>query len=399
MEAMTNLYRRHADSCPGKRKGRGYTKCKCPIWQDGRVNGVRVHRAMKTNDWNRAERMLDGQEAPVPGRQKLDAAIEVYLENLRVVRKRKDSTLTSYRHVLEALRDFAAGHGATSCDQVTLPLLDQFRLSRKGRDGKEPMKGSSLRKETEHLRAFGKFCEKRGWAKANVAGDLEKVDGDSLPTLPFEDDEVDKILEACGRIGNRESQEIKDARIRIRVFVQLLLWTGLRISDAAQLRRSAVDVDTRRLTLRVMKTERPLTMRLPQWLVEDLHALPERGGAYFFWSGAGRLATVIGNLRQTLAQVFKLAGVENGHPHRFRDTYARVFLNTPGATIRDLQLKLGHSSVVVTEKHYGAFVRETQERLDAMDDKMAAESARRLAQPRREHRVRNSKGRVLTLPA
>jgi site-specific recombinase XerD len=397
-----NLYRRHKEGCPGARKGRDYTKCNCPIWKDGRVNGVRIHQSMGCKDWDRAERMLDGQEAPTPGRQRLGPAIEAYIENLRVVRKRKQSTLTSYTHVLEALRDFAAAYtpAATFCDQITLVLLDEFRLSRKGRNGKDPMKGSSLRKETEHLRAFGKFCKKRGWAKENVAGDLESVDGDSLPTLPFDDDEIDAILAACGRIGNRESQEIKDARVRIRVFVQTLLWTGLRISDAAQLERGAVNIKTRRLTLRMMKTGTLLTMRLPEWLVQDLVALPERGkGKYFFWSGEGKLATVIGNLRQTLAQVFKLADVKGGHAHRFRDTYARIFLDTPGATIRDLQLKLGHSSVVVTEKHYGAFVKETQDRLDAMDDKMAAESARRLAQPSRQHGVRNAKSNVLTLPA
>jgi integrase/recombinase XerD len=134
--------------------------------------------------------------------------------------------------------------------------------------------------------------------------------------------------------------------------------------------------------------------------VQDLHALPKRGsGKFFSWSGEGKLATVIGNVRQTLAQVFKLAEVKGGHAHRFRDTYARIFLDTPGAIIRDLQLKLGHSSVVITEKHYGAFVKETQERLDAMDDKMAAESARRLARPSRQHGVRNAKSNVLTLPA
>src|SRR5580704_17876761 len=204
-----NLYRRHKKRCPGAKKGRDYTKCTCPIWKDGRVNGVRVHESMKSKDWDRAGRMLDGQETLISGRQRLGPAIEAYVENLRVVRKRKQSTLTSYTHVLEALRDFAAAYtpSVKLCDQITLPLLDAFRLSRKGRNGKDPMKGSSLRKETEHLRAFGKFCKKRGWSKENVAGDLESVDGDSLPTLPFDDNEVDAILEACGRIGNRESQE------------------------------------------------------------------------------------------------------------------------------------------------------------------------------------------------
>ena len=57
-----------------------------------------------------------------------------------------------------------------------------------------------------------------------------------------------------------------------------------------------------------------------------------------------------------------MAGIEAGHAHRFRDTFA-VELLLQGVDLQDVSILLGHSSMKITEKHYAPWVKARQERL------------------------------------
>ncbi len=59
-----------------------------------------------------------------------------------------------------------------------------------------------------------------------------------------------------------------------------------------------------------------------------------------------------------------LAGVPDGHAHRFRDTFS-VELLLAGVPIERVSILLGHQSVRITEKHYAPWVRARQEQLEA----------------------------------
>jgi hypothetical protein len=63
--AMLTIWRRHAESCPHRKKGRDYLKCNCPIWADGYMNGKRTLReSLKTRDMARARKRAAALESP-----------------------------------------------------------------------------------------------------------------------------------------------------------------------------------------------------------------------------------------------------------------------------------------------------------------------------------------------
>ena len=58
------------------------------------------------------------------------------------------------------------------------------------------------------------------------------------------------------------------------------------------------------------------------------------------------------------------AKVNNGHAHRFRDTFA-VELLLAGVPIERVSILLGHQSVKITERHYSPWTRSRQEQVEA----------------------------------
>lgn len=65
-----------------------------------------------------------------------------------------------------------------------------------------------------------------------------------------------------------------------------------------------------------------------------------------------------------LRRLFKLAKIQDGHAHRFHDTFA-VELLLAGVPIERVSVLLGHQSVRITERHYAPWVRARQEQLEA----------------------------------
>jgi integrase len=174
----------------------------------------------------------------------------------------------------------------------------------------------------------------------------------SNPTLPFPKEEMARILTAA------ESKEVEP---RIKAFILTMRYAGLRISDTATL--STDSLNGNRLKLYQAKTGEPVSVLLPQHVADTLLKVPHRNPKYFFWTGESKLSTVTGFWRERLADVFKRAKIDNGHSHRFRDTFA-VSLLEGGASIETVSILLGHQSIRVTEKHYNPWVKTRQDALD-----------------------------------
>ena len=262
-----------------------------------------------------------------------------------------ESTLYKYTSFFAQLKSFAEKKGLYAVKELTLEALRDFREEWK--DGPR-----SRLKKIERLRAWLGFCLDSKWIEENYARKLHEPHVVDRPTLPFSREDMLKILTAFQAYG--KSAGLVNAQ-RLKAFVLLLRYSGMRIGDCVKF--STHQLSGNRLFLYTQKTGVPVRRVLPDFVVRELEAAPKSSERYFFWTGNSKLRSAIGKWQRGLQRLFKLAGLEGGHAHRFRDTFSTALLQA-GVPLDRVSVLLGHRKVSVTEKHYAAWVREGQEQLE-----------------------------------
>ena len=124
---------------------------------------------------------------------------------------------------------------------------------------------------------------------------------------------------------NHNRYGIDRAILRAKAMVLTFLYSGLRISDVACLKRSLITPEGK--IIRTLKTGKRVYIKLPPVCVSALQAPPMESKEYLFWSGEGEsdLETTIKSMRRTLTCLGRMTQI-HVHPHRFRDTFAVAVL-------------------------------------------------------------------------
>ena len=281
--------------------------------------------------------------------------------------------LRKYRTFAKQLTTFTESRGYVVLDQITSGDIDVFYGSwQLGPRTKGKMLGT--------LRAFFRFCANRKWLpESPVSADIKPPIGANRVAnkAPFSDDELQRIIDACDRLGEvawsngRESgaytgEDVKD-------FIWVMVYTGLRISDVGLFRMNRLKGNE--VFLRAKKNGGEVFAYIPDWLRDRLNARSKQFAIRPFLIGhSDRLETVTDMWRRKIGKVFDLAGEfdETPTPHRFRHTFARILLQR-GVPVADVADLLGDDEKTVRE-HYSRWVPERQARLtkilmDAFDDK------------------------------
>jgi integrase len=253
------------------------------------------------------------------------------------------------------LQEFAQGKGIQLVRQLDLAAVREFRATWTNRN-------IAARKKLEALRAFLRLCWESGWIPNNPASKLKAPRTTDPPTMPFSREEVARVSAACqeyrrglGQAGHAKAQ-------RLRAFILLLQFSGLRIRDAATLRRDRIV--NGKLLLYTAKTGTPVYCPLPEFVVQELEMVHGTSLQFYFWSGEGKPKSCVGDWQRSLKKLFRLAGIPDGHAHRFRHTFATNLL-LAGVPLDRVATLLGHTNSKVTERHYAPWIRARQEQLEA----------------------------------
>jgi integrase len=342
---MLTAYRRHLKSCP--HTAMGQRKCKCPIWANGRVRGTLIRKSLKTRNWEAAGKIIREWEC-----SGLESVEGVSVENACerfwsdcVARKLSYSSLRKYALLTKELKGVYKG----SLCSVSLEDLRGYRESWK-------LAPITSRKKLERLRTFFRFCQESGWIQSNPARLLKAPVGQAKPVVPFSPEEMEKIMWATELYPDTP----RGRQLQMQAFVMLLRYSGLRIGDAVSLKREYISEEGK-LFLRTAKTGTSVWLPLPSKVCALLQKVKGPSPDYYFWSGVN-LKSAVRNWQRSMQTLFDLAGV-GGHAHQFRHTFS-VDLLSHGVPIEDVAVLLGHSSSVITARHYNAFVQSRQERLE-----------------------------------
>jgi integrase/recombinase XerD len=352
------IYRRHQPPC--RYTSRRFRNCKCPIWVQGSLRGEYLRQSLDLRSWEAASDLVRGWEASgeigvvKPEVPEVNEAVEKFLHDLEHGQQRKAPTLSKHKNLLEKrLLPWCEKRGYRLLKQLDVDAVRKFRAE-------WPDSAITAQKNLERLRGFFWFCHSAGWVKTNPAAAVKapKAGKPSERVKVFTHEQVVKIVKACDKYPERNAFG-HDNPSRVRAFVLILRYSGLRVGDCVGLRKEHLDGD--RLFLRTQKTGEPVYVPLPEAAVDALNEV-ENGSEHFFWTGNGLRKSAVANWQRSLRRVFKQANV-TGNPHMFRHTFATDLL-TKGVPIEDVSILLGHATPVITAKYYAHFVKARRERLE-----------------------------------
>jgi site-specific recombinase XerD len=203
------------------------------------------------------------------------------------------------------------------------------------------------------LSSFWSWLVREEIVPANVVRKVQQPKVTRKEITPLKEDEVRALLAALGKskIYTRQGATVDHALgsfERNRAMILLLLDTGIRAQELADLKIEDLDNRNHRIFVRMGKgmKERllPFSPRTGQMIWRYLATRKDaQPGDYLFLSKLNGPVT-----RTKLAEMFrslgKRANVPNVYPHRFRHTFAIQYLRN-GGNVYTLQSMLGHNTL------------------------------------------------------
>jgi integrase len=393
-----SLYRRHRRDCKAghteelhtcefEERKKGWKHCACTIFASGTLSGRAGRRSTGRWEWYDAKAIAEAWEkagawagapptqppAPElasPRRASIDRAVKAFLDELQETAA--FATHKKYRLLLTKLIQFSGQRGYVMIDQWEPTDVREFRTSW----AINPQTGA---RRMSMLKPFFEYCVANEWITRNPASAVKNPRGRDASEkraeqkLPFTDDELKRMFDTCPKYGTGPRHKWTGEDLAD--FISLSIYTGLRISDVALFHIDRIQ-PTGEIRVRTTKAGTHVYTWVPQWLQDRIRAREKIHGPYIFGEHTTKDLDVITDLwRRKLNKVWDMCGPwkANPTPHRFRHTFARILLQKPGVTVRDVAELLGNTEDMI-RKYYGAWVPERQERLtrilrEAFDDK------------------------------
>ena len=389
------VYTRHKQECPNG-DNPYWRKCRCIKYLYIYRNGHSRQISAKTRSWEKAEQQahslresLDPRkrqekefEAKIRGHERqieITDTIDQFLNEVERL-NRAEATRQKYKLTLNRLSAWCAAHRpAILClSDLDVPTLRPWIHS---------WQGAPTSRHNQHQRviAFFNFCREQSWIKENPAKRIKKVPRQQEETLPFTREQYDALIDATfhydGRVNDRNGETTNSRRAR--AYLKLLRWSGLRAGDAACLERSKLRDDDSLFLYQAKvhgRASAPVCVLLPHDIAQELRAVPPTNSTnpkYFFWTGRSKRKSEVSNWEKIFAKVVSKARELNpklfieasgelkpAHLHMLRDTFAVEYL-LAGMPLEEVSRLLGHSNVLVTQRHYAPWVLQRQQQLAA----------------------------------
>lgn len=271
------------------------------------------------------------------------AAIDAYLDHLRVERRLAPLTIESYSRDLAALGRFAEGEGR-SIELLSRQDLEAFVRSLMG-SGLSPR---STARAVACVRGLYRFMVLDRRLESSPADDLRAPR--AWPALPrfLSVEEVDRLIAA--------PDVSRPAGLRDRAMIELLYATGLRVSELVGLRAADLNLEAGYLTVTGKGDKQrlvPIGDQAVAWVQRYLRdgratLLRHRSSPRLFVNARGGSLSRVGFWKLLKAYGVKSGAPRSLSPHVLRHSFATHLLDR-GADLRAIQMMLGHADLSTTQ--------------------------------------------------
>lgn len=224
------------------------------------------------------------------------------------------------------------------------------------------LSNKTLRNHHTALCSLWTWATENGYAERHIMRDVPRPKSQRPPIDPFSQDDIRAMLDACNttrtyahhKNSEKGTVNTRPTKTRDRAVILLLLDTGIRASELCNLKLKDVDIKNRHIEVEGKGRKRRI---LPFCSVTGRaiwdYMVTERDGQA---DTAPLFLTINGTpmTRNALQKIVRSIGarawVPDTHPHRFRHTFAVMYLRN-GGNAYALRHMLGHSTLEMVEQY------------------------------------------------
>lgn len=248
---------------------------------------------------------------------------------------RSPSTMLAYRADLEQLIDYLQKQNVVTVDQIKSPHIESFRdtlLVQK-------YTPKSVSRKLNAVKTYFRWMMSEKIIAFDPSKDV------SHPKIDI------SIPEFLSPMEYRALRDVVRDDIRVAAIVELILQTGLRISEVASLKLTNIDKTRINIDAYATQTERNIPLNKPakEALDRYMETRPKSESAYIFVSKNGK-PLAVRNIRAAIDRYMQKAGIDKYSVNDLRTTFLIENLKG-GVDLILLSHVMGHRRLSTTERY------------------------------------------------
>jgi site-specific recombinase XerD len=266
----------------------------------------------------------------------LDELRAKFTQNLQN-NNRAHATVIAYSKDVEQIIQFLAEKGKTALEDVSSEDIEEFKELLK----KQRYTGKSISRKINSIKSFFRFLINEGEIKENPAEIVVHPKYDQSPPRVLSKLEYRALRDACR------------SDVRIYAIVEVLLQTGMRISELSSLQVTDLDLDHNVIYIKAQNSRDarkvPLNTAAKNSIQEYMKIRPRAREKTLFLTKTCR-PFLVRNIRTAIDRYFRLSGIKDGKVNDLRHTFIIEQLKAGTPLVYVSQL-VGHKRITTTEKY------------------------------------------------
>ncbi|MBU0978590.1 MAG: tyrosine-type recombinase/integrase [Patescibacteria group bacterium] len=247
------------------------------------------------------------------------------------------ATVLAYGKDIEQLAEYMAEQSKTDVADVTADHINDYKELLK----KRRYTGKSISRKINSIKAFFRYVVSQGMIDVSPADIVSHPRFDQVPPRVLSKIEYRALRDAC-RGDSRMS-----------AIVELLLQTGMRISELASIQIQDVDFERNVISIQAQNSRAarkvPMNFAAKRSIMEYLKIRPRARERTVFLTKTCR-PFLVRNIRTAIDRYFRLAGIKSARVNDLRHTFIVEQLKAGTPLVYVSQL-VGHKRITTTERY------------------------------------------------